>query len=463
MTFALLAPLVAAIQALSFGCGGGPFCSPKDINAKLKEAAPKGGTVEIGSCLVSGAIEVPAGATLKGMGADRSVIAGDGAHAAVLVRADQGTTVVSGFKILSKGPAGLVARGSGSVRIEGVTVEATAGVALGAENLGKVEMATVSVSGPVTMANASSVSNQVTPADNATHGLVLVNVSEADLSDVKASGFASVGALFAGSTVSWSRGGSSDNLGLGVQVEGGKVTLDSLSVCRTLQGVLLLPAFGLAVTGGAEVSTTALKVCENQGFGLLQDGGTASHAQIDLEDNMNAAFWAQHTERLDLTGMATGNHFAGIVLVDAQNAAIHDAQISNTVLATRVFHGSTMEYQVGDGVQLVDAADTTVLKDTTIANNDRAGILVDLGGSTAKAMTFDNVTVRVSGALQHGAIAENGPAPSGWDAGIRREGTTGSLDQSFAGMIPAVKIVGPCNLPRPTDLGTAGLASLTGI
>jgi hypothetical protein len=455
-----------AILALLFcsGCGGGGLCTAKELNAELTKHAGTGGTVTIGACTVTGTLDVPFGVTLKGQSEDQSIIAGDGAHAGVFLHADRMTTALSNVKILSNGPVGVLARGSGRAELDSVRVEAMYGVAIGVEGVETLTMNTVSASGPVTAANAINVPNDVKPSDYATHGLVLVNVSSADLNDVNASGFASVGALFVSSDVSWKSGSASDNLSLGVEVEGGNVTLDGVSVCRTLQGVLLLPAFGLVFTSSASVTTTNLKACENQGYGVLQDGGSATHMGIDLEDNMNAALWAQRTDSVELTGMLSGNHFASVVLVDAKNAAIHDATISNTILATRVFHGTTMEYQVGDGVQLVRASDTTVLRDVMIENNDRTGVLVELGGSSAKAMTFDNVTVRVTdNSAQHGAIAQDGPTPDGWDVGIKREGTTESLDQSFAGHLQFVSIVGPCNMPRPSDLKAMGLSSLTGI
>src|SRR5947208_9898744 len=75
-------PLFSSMLALAAACGGGgPYCTPSEINAKLKG----GGTVAIGSCAVTGTIEVPAGAILKGQGIDHSTISGT-----VVVHADQG-------------------------------------------------------------------------------------------------------------------------------------------------------------------------------------------------------------------------------------------------------------------------------------------------------------------------------------------------------------------------------------
>jgi hypothetical protein len=122
-----------------------------------------------------------------------------------------------------------------------------------------------------------------------------------------------------------------------------------------------------------------------------------------------------------------------------------------------------MPYQVGDGLQMVRSADSTTLRDVSMSGNERTGVLVELGGSTAKPSTFDNVTVTVVDMLQHAVVAQNGPTPPGWDAGVKRVGTNEVLDQAVAGRLTAVQAVGPCDMPKPIDLMSGGLVSLTGL
>src|SRR5262244_3352035 len=87
-----VAPLFWVAALGLYGCGTGDLCTPKDINAELIKQAPKGGVVHVGECTVNGAIDVPAGVTLRGASVDRSIISGDFGHPAVTVHADLGST-----------------------------------------------------------------------------------------------------------------------------------------------------------------------------------------------------------------------------------------------------------------------------------------------------------------------------------------------------------------------------------
>src|SRR5262249_24770962 len=146
------------------------------------------------------------------------------------------------------------------------------------------DLDSVTVNGPVNAGSAGSIPDPAVPADIATHGIVFVHVIAGNLADVHASGFATAGAQFFASGVTWSGGSASDNLGLGVGVEQGSAHLENVEVCRTMQGFRLFPAAGLYATG-ANLETTGLHACANEGLGVLQLGGAATHAGFDASDN----------------------------------------------------------------------------------------------------------------------------------------------------------------------------------
>jgi hypothetical protein len=440
-------------------CGQGALCDAKSLNAAMM----KGGIVEVGECTVSGSLDVPAGVTLRGRSQERSIILGSMGQAAVLVHADGAATRIADLKVESRGPAGVLARGTGELALSDVSVQTAIGIGVGIENVETLDLSALVIAGPVTSANAVSIPNGVTPSESGTHGLVLLNIGKGTLENVSISGFASIGALIVDSTVTWQTGSASDNLALGLDVDGGDATLKSLSICRTLQGGLLLPSFAAVFTSSASVSADGLQICDGQGYGALIDGGSGVFTNFSATGNGNAALWAQDTNRLEVAGQLRDNRFAGIVLVDARSTLVHDATIDSTRKLTHIFHDGGMPVEVGDGVQIVRSGDSTTLRDVTMNGNQRTGVLVELGGGTAMPQTFDHVTVTVSDGTQHAVVAQDGSTPPGWDDGVMRVGTNEVLDQSVAGRLNFVQAVGPCDMPKPDDLRAGGLASLTGL
>jgi hypothetical protein len=96
----------------------------------------------------------------------------------------------------------------------------------------------------------------------------------------------------------------------------------------------------------------------------------------------------------------------------------------------------------------------------TLTNNGRVGLLVDLGG-TGTVLDVGAVVVDAPGAA-YGAIAQNGTVPAGWDAMVDRRGATLANDATFTGALDVAGAVGPSCLPDPSELASAGLASLLG-
>lgn len=441
--------------AASFACGGDD-CDEEAIAQELSDAMP-GDTVTIGACTVRSGFTVKAGVTLQGEGPS-SVIDSNTDAVAITFEGD-GRAEVRDLNILSRSRAAVLGRGAGERVLSGVAITVEKGVGLAFENASLVELSNVAVTGPINSGNAVSVSSGATPMTHATHGLILVSIGDAQLSQVTISGFASVGALFVSSTVDWDGGSASDNLALGLGVEGGEVTLNEVSASRTFQGRLLLPAYGAVFTGNATVATTRLHVNENEGFGFLQHTGRGDHSNVDASDNDNAAAWAQSVAHFDLTGVFLRNKFAGVVLVDVLDAVVHNSQIEQTIGVQRIIDG--IPRVVGDGIQMVRSADTSVLRDVTLTNNERVGALLELGGQTVTAATLDRVTVNVSNSSR-GVVAQNGPKDPTWDSGVTRNGVS-MADDNNAPALQSVEAVGPCNRPLESNLAISGLMSLIGL
>lgn len=449
VVLALVALVVAA-------CGSDP-CDEDAIRDQLAHAMP-GDTVMIGACTVQGAFVVPDGVTLRGEGLSQSTINSE--EGAAISIDGSGRVEVRDLSIISGGRAAIIARGSGERVLHDITVTVSIGVGVAVQDAARLEMTRVSIAGPIDAQNAGSVPANASPMTHATHGLIAVSVADAVFQDVTVRGFAVAGTLLVASDAVWNGGSSSDNLAVGIGVEGGRATFEDFAVARTLQGSLLLPAYGAVFTSNATVSTTRVSLTDNEGFGFLEDTGRGVHTALSAGGNENAAVWAQGVAHFELSGTLSGNKFAGVVLVDVADAVVHDTTIDATIGATRIIEGQP--YVVGDGVQVVRSANATVLRDVGLTNNERTGVLFELSGQTLTSASLDRVRVEVANTNQHGALAQNGVKDPNWDANVTRVNVTSQMDDGTP-VLQSVQAVGPCNRPRDSQLATMGLMSLIGI
>jgi hypothetical protein len=441
-------------------CGAEPIRDVAGLSSALQRAR-SGDTIDLGRCTLNASFTVPAGVSLVGEGSDVTRIEAPAGSPALVIMPGSTATQIAQLSVDSGSRVAILARGSGKVAIRDVKVDVRLGIGIGVEAVDVLAMSSVSIAGPVTASNASAIPPAVTSTESATYGLVLVRVRSAELDDLAVNGFASAGALFSSSTVAWSRGNASSNLGLGVYVEAGQATLTDVAIDHTMQGLGLIPAYAGAFTRTARVDTHRLHVGSGEGFGLLQDSGTARHLDLDAEDNTGAAVWSQHAASVEVSGTLARNGFAGVVAVDSQMVSVHDATIDSTQKVVRILE-ETGTIQVGDGVQLVRSADGAHLSQVSLSNNGRVGVLLELGGATAVPSVFDHVIVTAStGAF--GAVIEDGMGASGWDSGITRMGVDAAADYAESGHLPSVQGVGPCERPRDTHLADMGLQLLTGM
>ena len=457
---------VLALLAAS-GCGGGggkaaEICDAAELTEALGKAEP-GDVVKLGSCRIEGTFTVPAGVTLEGAGLGASIIAGEGDQPVLKVVTGAEPVRLAGVSIESNTPAGILVKGGGEAAIERVGVKATRGIGIGAEELRSLTLSEVALEGPVNADNANSFMPDVTAQDTATHGLVLVRVESASISNVTASGFAAFGALLVESTTTWQGGGVSGNMGTGLMVHAGSATLEGLEMCRTLQGMRFIPSYGGVFVAGASVETTGVEVCEGDGYGLLHDRVSARHVDLVARDNGDAAVWAQKCPSFELSGegaQISGNRFAGVVLVETENAMVSGASIDANEITVRVFD-ETGAVEVGDGVQVVRPKGPVILENLSFSNNERAGILLDLGGGSMDDVTLDAVTVDGTGD-QLGALAQDGTIPEGWDLGVTRTGATVVNDAALVGSLPIVGVVSTNSVPDASGISRDGVGAIIG-
>ena len=441
----MLGSLVLALM----GCSDpAEDCSPATLTSALA-AAEAGSVVSVGACRIVGRFTVGAGVTLRGTGAG-SIIASPGT--AIELAGDG--AAVEDLTIEHGSGHGIVAVSTGSIAIRRVEVDGTLGRAgIGIDGPSSVVMEDVSVTGPVTRANAASVPALPSATDTVLYGIVLEGVTDARLTRVSASGCGKAGVVSRNTTLTWTGGDVGNNLGIGVWIDAGDATVTDLTVHDTLRGFRGGPTWGFIARGGANVDTNGLTVTGSQaGFGLAQEGGTATHSGLISEQHQYGAVLAQHTDSFALTGASDirDNEFAGVIAVEAGGLIVEDTVVTTTASAA-VLLGDWGNISVGDGIQVVRPTAGTSLRRISVDANARAGILFDLGGGDTSSIALADVSSASAGAA-YGCLAQNGTLLAGWDSGLVRTGTALANDAAFSGVLDAVGIVGPLDMPSPTEI-----------
>jgi len=440
--------LVAVLAA----CGDGEVCDVSDFEAALAE----GGPVTLGACRIPGPIVIPDGVSVRGAGTGATIIDGDGVDPALTL--GNGASL-SGVTVQSPALIALLARGAGPFTLENVEVVATdVGLGLGVQGATRLDMTDVVVRGPVTTANVNAfTAGTVKPDTGPSHGLMLVDVADAQLDRVTVSGFAEFGALISGGVLRWTGGGASDNRGNGVVVHAGVATLVDLELCRTMRGIRLRHTYGAAFTGGSTITSSRLTACDGAGLGVFHQGGAGTHAELLVEDNESTGFWAHSTSGLSVGGRISGNRYGGLAAVDATGVRVRDLRIADTRIGVTLVG---THHELGDGLSVLRSTSGVSVQSVSLVGNERVGLLLELDAVPLAAGAISDVEVRASAAMQLGAIAQGTPPPAGWDDQIQRDAQTAAADSTFVGTLETVEIVGPCFFPAGGPFGSAGLSSL---
>lgn len=441
--------MVLLAAPLALGCGGA-ICSASELEAALRDA-PAGGTVTVGACRIEGRFTVARGVTLEGQGPLQSTIAGPGT---VLVVEGAGASI-EGLRIEHGTGHGIVAIDATSLALRDVAVHAPAvgRAAIGLVRVDDVLLEDVTITGPVTAANATDVPAMPDETNTALYGLLFVDVT-ARLERVSVTGFALAGAAWANSDVTWLDGSASTNLGLGVWMNGGTVDLQRVAITDTLRGFRGDPTFGLAVGSDTTLTTTDVELARAQGgFGMFQDGGNSTHMDLEASENAAGGLLVQRTTAFALHGADVhDNDFAGLLAIEAGGLLVATSTITATRLVSRVVSGLD-PIEIGDGIQLVRPTTGSMVRGSMLAGNERAGLLLDLGGGDTSTVAIEGVGVDATGAA-FGAVAQNGTVAPGWDAGITRSGAAAANDAAFTGGLAVTGIV------APTDLTASGLEGI---
>jgi hypothetical protein len=465
--------LIAGFFAVSaVRCEGGaePICDAAQLTAAL-EAAQPGDTVRVGACRVQGSFTVPAGVSLVGSGADASTLVTDSAKPGVWVTPGTPTTRLADLAIESNANYGVFIRGDGGATVERVVVRSNRAVALGADDVDSLALADVDLQGPVTPANQLVYGFDPQPESAPTHGLLLVRVASADLTDVTATGFAQFGALLVESTTTWRGGGTPRNMGNGMMVHAGTAHLEDLDLSGTFGDFRVFPDYGAVFAAEAVVDTTDLVVSGGVNFGLLHDHATVTHVGLKASNNVHAGVWVQNCHSFELTGEGTellDNGIGGVVAVDTPVVTLADAAIARTRIVRRVY-GETSTRDVGAGIEMVRVGDGSTLdgvtlRNLTLTNNKQVGLFIQLGpGATTDGLAVEGITIErnldVDPELAdaYGAAVQGDSVPGDWDHGeVERDADTAARDDARRASLDRVGALDSTEYPGADDVAREG-------
>ena len=430
-----------------------------EVLRHLQNAVP-GDEVELGACRIQGPLFVPSGVSLRGAGIGQTIVevAGDD----IAIQLAQGTEEISvrALSVESEGCAGLIAQNTGKLNIEDVVLSVRRGVALGISALDEVSITDLMIEGPVSAERAAEVQPSLAPyacSSVASHGAVFVDVNKASLKNVEISGFSAFGLLSLRSSFVWKEGGVHHGLGTGIEVWSGDAELVDVEVEGVVHGQGAVEAFGAFFGGEATIETSGMRIHDGDDFGVMHDHAHATHFDLNVSNQRFAGVWAQSSNGLRIASSNVHeNRFAGIVIIDSDDIELEEIRVVDTTIGVTVI-GETGALRAGDGLQFVRSSGNVA--QIELEENERVGLLLELGGESTNRFDFRDVQVFGSG-TQLGAIAQNGTRVDNWDAEIRRSEVLRENDAAFRGSLDIAQAVGPSCLPIPETLMTGGLEGL---
>ena len=452
---ALVLGALGLVIASAMGCTG-EICDPGVLRDELASAS-EGDVISLGSCAIEGSFVVPGGVTIEGRGLDRTFMRARGGPALRLAGGPAASpSRIRWLGVRSDDAAAVVVAGGQAAEIWESAIDATKGVAIVARDVARLELADLTLTGPVTTDNARDepMDRLPDPAATATHGLVCERVGTASLTDVRIHGFSYFGAALVDSDTVIDAVDLSDNLDTGIYVRGGTVSIAGLVVAGTMDASRRLHSHG-AVFLDADVQSIDLRVVDGAGVGLMHRGGRIRHERLAALRNREIGAIFQGAQSVVIEGTGTElaeNGGGGVVAIDTDHLLIRGISIRDTK-RRRIAIDPDNGIGLGDGLQLVRTDADVELRGISLVGNERIGLLVETEADNLDGLLLEGVTVD-GRADQLGALAQRGgellaePFPTG----LSRLGVTTTNDAARRRSLPVLPSLGDEELPAVGEL-----------
>ena len=367
------------------------------------------------------AMTVPAGSTLAAENPGEATVSSLGPGAALIVETLAGmTTTLRGLVVDAGGGVGVLVRGDGDFVAENIEIDADIGVGMAVEGAASVTLKHVRVLGTITEDVVPDLVFPLHAEDASIIGIALANVLQFTFDDVVVEGFGGFGTIFKDSSGSWSTGSIKNTVGVGIITEGGAVTFTDLEVRNIWQGQIgnAISSFGVVIGKGSSFHSLRFVIADCDGFGIVQDQSTASHASISISGCNDVGMWTQRCTSdgsdpvLRITGSGntlSGNRGGGAYVLASGPVEV-SGLISSGSTTKEVATSNTGLATMADGIQVANLVGGLTIDGLQAVDNARVGLL--LHGTVDAGAVIEVSNIFVDGTGDFGVVAQDGfPSP----------------------------------------------------
>ena len=220
-------------------------------------------------------------------------------------------------------------------------------------------------------------------------GIALSKVENANINNLKSSGFASSVVQIIDSNTIITNGEISKSLSTGVLIsDKAEVTLKNMNISSIYSGATPY-GYGVVVKENAHLITENVELSNNKMAGMLIDHATGHHKDLLIDKNINRGVWMQFCEARTGFNNDLAVAFEGANTTFSNNQGISfgaykskginvdSATITDTSKLQMVAEGTvTGLEEIGEGIEIL-ASSNVKLKDMVIFNSERIGVVVD--------------------------------------------------------------------------------------
>lgn len=441
------------------------------------------GTVTVGADCT---LEVGAGLVVEGTltgAAGSSIHIEAGSLGIVLAPA----AVLSNVSVESEGVFGVAILSADDAVVENVTVAATRGMGLYAEDSDRVSLTNLSLTGPVTTENAGDpgwalvqgapstpstcAECDCDPGDidemgglvctstgqwatwTAVTGLYALN-SDLVITTATVSGFAAYGVALEDSSVTADLLTTTNNIGVGLRADNSLVTVAGLTASDTYDTLIAsigVPlSIGVILESGASLNVLDFASIHDNLNGLVSSNATLAAQDLTVSYNDTGAWFGSGSELYLNGSQLSHNTVVGLRLNNAGTTELLDVSIADNVR----------------GLEIIASTDVSLFT-CDIASNGVFGVLA--GRTSAVLPSFSDVSISGTGGAYGlligvvldpgtvGGFAPNGGSPAGvvvsGDAAGNDDSPPATMSYNSASFpVDLASIIGPSYLAGPTSI-----------
>jgi hypothetical protein len=451
--------MTVAVAFAACGDDGDKICADANCLKGALQNASSGSTVRVEAGILEGNVVVPAGVTLRGAGADSTILKSSGAGPVLEVTADGSGTSIRDLSVEGGKDGGIKVTGTGELSLSDLSVSVTGGIAVEVEGVDLLSAERLYLSGNVTEEVKDGIPPERENIRHALAGMTLKELGGAEFDSITVNGFASAGVFAYKTPVAWEAGELHHLVGSGFYTTGdAEVSLHNV-IAHHVWGGATPFGYGIIVTDGAHLVAGGVETRDNEVAGVLFDHATGELTDAIVTGNGKRGVWIQFCDPTGAGGRAVvfsgsatsldGNYGVAFGVFHSTGVDLRDAHVNDTQFVDHIPYGQeTGPVPVADAIEAI-GSDDLLFENLVIHNNLRAGVVVDGRRDEQEhdtTVTFTNV--KISGAGQRGYAQQHGAASSSPE--VTEESLR--LADEQGGLLEVVKDLDITRIPDPENI-----------